>query len=345
MRKKMKLRITAFIVFLVLMCNTWQIVYAEKVDKNNEAIYLDDHTFYYEVPQNFDPIKATDQELANYGIQKRPTDPVEKSKWEKKMTGLKWVKPVIGQVPNNIKIGGDNLFKKNDSINNSNITFSAVQSNNWCGYLYYSTSYGVTGEVIVPYAYAPTNYQPAACAQWVGIGGGSRGKLAQNGVFEFVTSSGVSYYAFYETIGTNVGGESHTLGFPISPGDDVYFSTTVSSASSGINLIYSFQDFTKSTFTSVTVNVTDYTGITDTAEWIFERPAYGSQLYYNLARPTVDSSNVVNFVVCKYQSSLNGAFTAATSGTQADIYNGSTALATSSSLSSGKFSVTWKNYN
>jgi|GEM_PF-5947019 len=371
MKKKVRLQVISIILSVLFLSNTYQVTFAKEIFSNvdsSKTIHLDDNTFYTTVPDNFNPANASDETLQKYGLPNAPSDPSEKKIWKEKIAGAKWISPQIEETPNNIKIGGDIQYSDTEStksshqtdrdlqiennygIEDNEIIFS-TQSNNWCGHIYNSTSYGASAEVIVPTTYAPSSYQPAASAQWGGIGGASVGKLAQNGIYEYADSSGVSYSAFYETIGTNVSSASHTLtNFAVSPGDDIYFSTYISSASTGINLNYYFWNYTTNTYTTITVNVTSYSGITNTAEWIFERPYNGNtQYYYNLARPTTSSSgyssNTVHYTSCQKESSA-GVWSAATSSVQCYIYNSDSGntLATSGSISSYEFTASWKNY-
>lgn len=351
MSKKLKFRIISLIVSIVFLSTSGQIALAKNGDPKDQSVktvFLDDHTFYKVVPDDFDLVNASDEKLAAYGLPERPSDPIEKEKWKKEMADLEWVSPTVETFPDDIKVGGSSQLFNNDSTKSTDRVFS-TQSSNWCGYIYNSTAFGVTGRIVVPTVYAPSNYRPAGTAQWVGLGGASVGKLAQNGVFEYVSSSGtISYYAFYETIGTDVDPSANYLSnFTVSPGDDVYFITSITPLpSSGIDVSYFFANYTTNKYTNVTVTITSYSGITNTAEWIFERPNTSSGYLY-LARPTVSSSYEVNFTNCQYKVAYNTSYILASSGIQCDIYNSSTGntLATSSSLSSGAFTATWENYN
>lgn len=337
-----------------------QPAYAENSDSNGQnikTVYLNDHTFYNEIPNDFDPINASDEDLRLYGLPQRPSNPVDLKQWEKQVSGATWEKPTIQELPKNIRLGGSLQLTGTDNMKDSateSTTYSktedityATANQNWCGYIYTSSAYGAKTEITVPTIYASSSYRPAACAQWAGIGGYSSGKLAQLGIGENVSSSGTSsYFAWYETIGTDVDDSAYQLtNFSVSPGDDIFVSMYIDfSVSSGINLIYYYHNYTTSKYTSVTVNVTSYSGIATSAEWIFERPSTSSGYAY-LARPTVNSAYQVPFTSCGYRNSSSVWKSA--SGSQYYIYNPSTGntLATASSMSSNAFTATWKNYN
>jgi hypothetical protein len=66
---------------------------------NDGRIYLDENTFYYVVPDDFDPLTASDAELLKYGIPERPDDPEQLSQWKAEVSGAHWVAPQIHVAP------------------------------------------------------------------------------------------------------------------------------------------------------------------------------------------------------------------------------------------------------
>jgi len=350
----------ALVLTFVFLCTSGQFASANTTStehQNARTIHLDDHTFYNKIPSDFDPLKASDEELKTYGIPQRPSDPKKLKQWEKEVSNAKWVEPTIEEVPKEIRLGNTAQLDNDASITNSDTkaltnsstldSIFSTASNNWAGYVYGSTAYGASADVTVPSIYAPSNYRPASCAQWVGTGGNSSTALAQCGICESVSSVGAnSYFAWYETIGTNVSSSAYMFSsFSVSPKDDVYFSMYRESASSGINLVYYMHNNTKGTYTSITVNVTSYSGISSSAEWIFERPANASGLDY-LASPTnATGYHTVSFTQCGYKDTAS--IWQDASGTAYYLYDKTFTdiIASETYLGVNSFIVSWYDYN
>lgn len=84
----------------------------EKDSKKVKTVFLDNGAFYNELPADFDPINASDEELALYMFPERPTDKEQLEKWKKDVSG-KWVKPEVTKL--NIK-GKSKPVKVNSNI-------------------------------------------------------------------------------------------------------------------------------------------------------------------------------------------------------------------------------------
>lgn len=342
-----KMRFTFLIVTLFVFC-IGNFSFAQPVNGSesvSNAIFLDESSFYYEVPEGFNPITATDEELSKYGIYERPMDPKELEQWNKDMAGAKWVRPVIEDTPDHIS--PSSKLKLRDSTSDESIVTTdpefSTNSYNWCGIVYGSPSFGAKTRVIVPSVYASLFNRPAYCGQWAGTGGVTYEKLAQLGLCEYVNSSGTAiYYAWYETIGTDVDNSAHQLAnFSVSPGDDIFISMWLETYGNGFNIYYYYHNYTTNVYSTVIVYITSFAGIASTGEWIFERPFLG-QDYSKLARPTLNGNYQAIFTQCGYKDS--NAVWHSGSGSQYDIYTYRT-VATASAMSSESFTATWHNYN
>ncbi len=207
-------------------------------------------------PLGFDPLTATDQELAEYGFPARPTDATGLAIWQKAMSHAKiYVKPE--QYPTTTVYG---LVRTSQSIN-------------WAGYIVnssdnpnngYTPSYTRTiGEW---YQVPSTN--TGMLAFWTGIGGGPGSSyIVQAGATSNLPTS--PYYEFWV--------EDYPYGAikeaqpPVNSGDQVYVDVTYGGSTSTAFLL----DETTVTYTTVTFNTPDYDG--KSADYIYEDP--NTQVY------------------------------------------------------------------
>lgn len=224
MLKKKKFKVIAMCAILILVFTSIrQNVYAKSTNDTKQLTNtfnkanvrnhnLNEFASFKERPANFNPMNASNEELRYMGIPERPTDKNELQEWNNKIAKATWVSPSIVKRPN----GNFGLCQKNvdsgyqdsrtDGVNlaSTQATATTTVTNNWCGVIRESASYGVAGKVTVPSLTATTANLPANCAAWVGTGGYSSSKLAQLGINGEVTSSGTSFYAWFETIGTDI---------------------------------------------------------------------------------------------------------------------------------------------
>lgn len=308
-----------------------------------EKHWLNENTYYLKPPKVFNPLLASDEDLKKYGFPERPDDPEGLAFWESLYkTYPEFVDPEIeeGEAP---------LTSLPEMLPDG---VKAYYSNNWSGVINSGPAYGANGIITVPSVSTTSIYKPAHCASWIGIGGSTtNGALAQLGCDGHINADGsVQYQTFYQTIGTSASSIPHYITAPsISPGDNLFVSVWLEYLSSGaIDIHYYFHNTTKNLFANVVEsNVTSYTGITNSAEWIVERPVFGGLITY-LAKPMTSSQTKVYFSSCSYKTAQNiSTWNNNPSGTVYNMKNALTGndLAYGSSFSSGAMNISWLNYN
>lgn len=231
-------------------------------------------------PSGFDPLTASDGELATYGFPPRPDRNVSArayAAWEGAMKASKHrISPMLKLT---------NIFHK-PNVAVGTIQNSQAYSTNWSAYVVptSATSYGSTsiqsviGLYVVPIAEQAlgtctggTDYE----ATWVGIDGWGSNDVLQGGVtaeascFDWwgAVSRSSAYYAWYEWYPA---GSVQISNFPVSPGDDIWSEVVATSSSTGylymtnLNTNYSVQlYFSAPPGTNL---------IGNSAEWVVERP-------------------------------------------------------------------------
>jgi hypothetical protein len=63
-------------------------------------------------PVDFDPLKATDEELDYYGLPARPTDPEQYKRWAENVGNKKYVGPSLKAIPVNEVFGDVSLLNQ-----------------------------------------------------------------------------------------------------------------------------------------------------------------------------------------------------------------------------------------
>ena len=308
-----------------------------------EKHWLNENTYYLKPPQVFNPLLASDEDLKKYGFPERPDDPEGLAFWESLYkTYPEFVDPEIEE-------GKEPLTSLPEMLPDG---AKAVNSNNWAGVIHTGNAYGANAVITVPSVSTTGIYKPAHCASWTGIGGTTTaGALAQLGCDGIINSDGsVQYKTFYETINTSVSSVPYYIySLSISPGDNLFVSVWLDYTSSGtIDIHYYFHNITKNLYDNVVVsNVSSYSGITASAEWIMERPVFGGSYTY-LAKPMTSSQAKVNFSSCSYKKAqYTSTWNNNPSGTVYNMVNYLTGnnLASGSSFSSGAMNVSWLDYN
>ncbi len=262
---------------------------------NEHALNLPGSTTIEAPPAGFNPLIATDSELAYYGFAPRP-DQGNQSKayaaWAKAMSHSQTrVTPVLEQT---------NLFHGPAQIKKNTAAPMALESNamlaqqpsntlysgNWSGYVDFSgaTTYGSTSyyftvnDMVVPIA------KQSGCSggwaygsAWNGIDGYNSSDVLQAG-FEFDAycsgSTTATYYsAWYEWYPY---GEVRIPSLPIVPGDDMFVEVWHTSATQGYAYIVN-----ENTNQYVEIGFTAPAGTTlkgNSAEWIVEAPTVNGSL-------------------------------------------------------------------
>jgi hypothetical protein len=263
---------------------------------NEHALNLPGATTIDAPPAGFDPIAASDQDLAYYGFPPRPdqvAQPKAYGTWVKAMTHSKTrVTPSLNQTA---IYHGPAQVRKN--ANPTAVEGSAgpllqpsntLYSSNWSGYVDFSgaSSYGSTSyyyivnDMVVPVA----EQAPGACtggwdwgSEWNGIDGWGSGDVLQAGVEFDAYCSGSTrssfYSAWYEWYPY---GEVRISSLPVINGDDIFVEVWHTSSTQGYAYIVN-----DTTDKYVEVGFTAYPGyalVGNSAEWVVERPTVGGSL-------------------------------------------------------------------
>ena len=269
-----------------------------QLQPNEHLLNLPGVTAIEAPPADFDPIAASDEELAYHGFPPRPnqsTQPKAYATWVKAMKASK-VRVVPNLEQTNIFHGPVMQAKAaNPTAVESNPLLSTQASNtsysyNWSGYVDLSgaTSYGsssfyyVVSDFVVPVA----EQAFGACtggwdwgSAWNGIDGWGSHDVLQAGIEFDAWCSGSgstrsSYYsAWYEWYPY---GQVRLGNLPIAPGDDVFVEVWHTSSTQGYAYLVNFD-----TNQSVQVGFTAYPGyplVGNSAEWVVERPTVGGNL-------------------------------------------------------------------
>jgi hypothetical protein len=270
-----------------------------KLQPNEHELNLPGTTRFDAPPAGFDPITASDQELAYHGFPPRPDQnatPKAYANWVKAMKASKTrIVPNLEQTEifhgpvKQTKLANPTAVESNPGL--ANQASNTAYSWNWSGYVDFSgaTSYGsnsyyfLENDYVVPVAEqafgACTNNWDYGSA-WNGIDGWGSGDVLQAGIeFDAYCALGgiikSSYYsAWYEWFPY---GEVRIGGFPVSPGDDMFVEVWHTSPTQGYAYIV---NYTTNQYTG-SIGFTAPPGTTlvgNSAEWVVERPTVGGSL-------------------------------------------------------------------
>jgi len=263
---------------------------------NEHALNLPGATTIEAPAADFDPISASDEELAYHGFPPRPnqfTQAKAYATWFKAMNASKHrIVPKLEQTSifhgpvKHAKLADASAVENNPLL--STQARNTSYSSNWSGYVDFSgaTSYGsssfyfLVNDFTVPVA----EQAFGACtggwdygSAWNGIDGWGSGDVLQAG-FEFDAycsgSTHSTYYsAWYEWYPY---GEVRISGFPIAPGDDLFVEIWHTSATQGYAYLVNYNNNQ-----AVEIGFTAPSGtklVGNSAEWVVERPSVGGSL-------------------------------------------------------------------
>jgi len=256
-------------------------------------------------PANFNPVTASDEQLATYGFPPRPdqaTDPSGLAKWNKAMStpARRWngeLRPrqfqnqpmMEAKVPSGVQLtpSVSHVASTGESYNWSAI----VNTNTLKKYSTTASFYYVFSEFNVPVAQQAFNgsggnvcdgYWDIASI-WNGIDGFNNGDVLQGGVDSAYYCNGTTKEPFYQTwIEWYPAGS--VAEYAVNPGDDIFLETWNTSSTQGYVWI---EDLTKQI--SATYGLTAPSGtllVGNSAEFVVERPGgdpYTSRGLYPLA--------------------------------------------------------------
>ena len=258
-----------------------------KLQPNEHPLNLPGVTTIDAPPEGFDPVNASDEELAYHGFPPRPDRNTESTKferWKKMVTTGKRIVPILQQT--NVFHGPAQRVKAaNIESDLSDLTSNALASaiaKNWSGYVAFpgnnTTVNSVETQLTVPRALQPRGTCTGGWlsgSAWDGIDGWSSQDVLQAGVeFDaFCQGNNVSgnYYAWFEwypaaaTLITN---------FPVGPGDDLLIVVVPTSPTQA-----TVQMVNNTTVQwTPPIKFTAPAGVSlvgDSAEWAVERPLIG----------------------------------------------------------------------
>jgi hypothetical protein len=227
--------------------------------------------FTFSPSENFDPLTASDSELAKNGFPVPPADPRHRERFNKVFTQLKgkfrYIEPAFRVNPR--------IQHRPRSKRDANSTES---STNWSGAVVYAppgdSFKWVQGDWVVPDVAAPPDNQPQYfCASWIGIDGDGSGDVFQAGVESDVNSGGTtaaSIYPWWEWFPIS---EVQITNLQVNAGDMV---TMVLCSEKGAGSTTGTVFFSnRTTGESTSVGLTAPSGTTlvgNSAEWIVEAP-------------------------------------------------------------------------
>jgi len=256
----------------------------EKLPPNRLATNLAGATTAISAPDGFNPVEASDAELALYGFPPRPNaslEPKAFATWSRAMAhSATKVMPVLEQTkifhgpaknPTAPKIA------ETTSTTSSNwsavVDFSGASSYNTTSTFYYVYSY-----YVVPVAQAAScNATWDYSSSWVGIDGYGTADVLQAGTESDAYCSGsttTTYYSpWYEWYPY---GEVRVTSVPVAPGDDIFVEVWHTTSTQGY--AYLVNETTGKYFD---IGFTAYPGyplVGNCAEWVVERPSVGGSL-------------------------------------------------------------------
>lgn len=233
---------------------------------------------YATPPSGFNPLTASDAELASLNIPVRPAGGTALSAWTDAMSAWRFT-PAMSSLPVANPGAGS-------------VAALAYTSDNWAGTMLDtqqagSDEYsGVSGNYTEPNVTLVPNCNENLEAEtpWLGIGG-----ITNTNGFALAQVRTNSYMPATQAVGT---GEAwweyypynfqQSLNFAVNPGDHIYVSVGFSSAAAILchdaGYSYGFNAFVEDTTTGTSNGVTNCTNNApngDTAEWIDERPGIG----------------------------------------------------------------------
>jgi hypothetical protein len=234
-------------------------------------------------PEGFDPLHASDSDLANYGFPPRPDINVDQkayASWSKAMIASKTrIVPHLEMtdVYHGPKRAGTQL------------TDSTGTSSNWSGVVKFSgaTSYNTSTSfysIVADYLVPVAEQAFGVCtggwdysSSWVGIDGDGSGDVLQAGSESDAYCSGskkmTSYSAWYEWYPY---AEVRISNLPVIAGDDMFVEVWHTSATQGHAYLVNL-----TTNQSVEIGFTAPSGtslVGNSAEWVVERPSVGGNL-------------------------------------------------------------------
>jgi hypothetical protein len=300
---------------------------------------------YQPTPEGFDPRTATDRQLLQHGLPRRPhavRQPEWRAAWDKAFTRpTTWIVPTFEEIKDRkhgpIRPAG----RKKLATRSQAAALANATSGNWSGAADFSARgkpyKWVAGQWTVPNPHA-SGAGSYYASEWVGIDGWGSSDVLQAGTETQITQvlwfTITSVYTWWEWFPA---GEVAITNLPVSPGDVMYCLICVNSATSATVYFSNQATGVSTNFTITAPSGTTLAG--NVAEWVVERPTVGG----NVAALT--DYDVVYFDECLAGWSGGGTIgvddlTSATSITMTG--SGGAALSVPTIENSHLLKLTWK---
>jgi hypothetical protein len=229
-------------------------------------------TTYNAVPQGFDPVYASQQQLQEYGFPNRP-DPNDTKAYADWLRAVSVTRITPQLVPTTrYHLPNQRLTK---GVVEGNTTKST--SGNWSGWSLIGGSpvlNEVVGLWVVPSVGSQSKSINGYMSEWVGIDGNCKcNDLIQDGTEQQYTGGKATYYAWIEFIPES---EVVIQNFPVAPGDVIYAYSAVGVKNGAITGLYYIANYNTKKAVSASLTIppkTTYAG--QSAEWIVERTEVG----------------------------------------------------------------------
>jgi Peptidase A4 family len=237
-------------------------------------------------PADFNPVTATDEELASFGFPPRPDaqlEPKAHRSWVRAMNASK--------TRVNAQVEVTSIFHGPDK-RNSHVENGLGYSSNWSGatafggatsYNHSNSFYFVVGEYVIPKGgFCANTHGWNYSSSWVGIDGYNSGDVLQTGTEsdEYCTTAGAQpsstyYSAWIEWYPFSSSRISSTT-FPVAPGDDMFVEVWNTTATQGYAYLVDYQRNIAVEYSLTPPAGTSLVG--NSAEWILEAPTVSGSL-------------------------------------------------------------------
>jgi hypothetical protein len=277
---------SAAVVMMLALTSTVPVM-SQQLKPNELPTNLPGATTIAAPPQGFDPLTASDEDLAYNGFPPRPDQaaaPKAYASWAKAMNASKT--RIVPNLKQTNRYSGPAQLKKN--AGSASEDAGTLDSYNWSGYVNLSGGTG-RGSTSFYYVYSdftvPVARQPfGVCTggwdyavSWVGIDGWNSSDVLQAGFEDDAYCSGSTtstyyspWYEWYPNGWTNI------TNLPIAPGDEYFVEVWSTSTTQGYAYLVN-----ENANEAVEIGFTAPSGtklVGNSAEWIVERPGINGSL-------------------------------------------------------------------
>jgi len=238
-------------------------------------------------PQGFDPVAASELELAQYGFPPRPDSQLEPrafASWSRAMRASK--------TRVNAEVQISNVFHGPVNKPTAPQLNGLAYSTNWSGaadfggassYNHSTSFYFLIGEYVVPKdGFCANTIGWDYSSSWVGIDGYGSGDVLQAGTESdaYCTSVGAqpssTYYSAWIEWYPYASSRISSSTFPVSPGDDIFVEVWNTSATQGYAYLVDYQRNISVEYSLTPPSGTSLIG--NSAEWVVEAPTVSGSL-------------------------------------------------------------------